>query len=508
MGRARVTAVRRSQDGQDVYVIAGLPAHPRDGEDPWDAAARAALRHSAGHDVEVEIRDQSGTPLERRMVNAPARTPVLEAPPAVEPSGPVDQALEAPDPEAHLAQWRTRRERREQMLSARSSPRLIRIRPAALVVVAAFLAVLVGIGAVVVSLQAPAGIDLVRGHTLSAAPPLAYQRQAQWTTPKVQGQSGMVLVVDDAVAVITKERTLALIDLATGDPRWTASVPDAQISGELMRSDVDGVDSILLHVGDDLLWWSVTDGAQHSVGVPEDAQINVFGDSPLVSASENSVAVIQGGTLAEVRVPRGAQALAARSTGTVTVAGPAGWWHLTPGQAAGPPRPWEDPAPNRVQKGATPTVVGYQSDTILTLWPAPNKYVLLAGYADEPRIRTSFTGSLYAPEGKAKVSYRWQPSPSRTWGVLSRAIVDTRTGTIEDLGALTASKVIGDRALAVTNGQRVVIGPSVPAGDGVQTWPVGVAAATEVFPEGVTAQGALVLDHDGTLSLLAPSQRS
>lgn len=327
------------------------------------------------------------------------------------------------------------------------------------------------------------GVTLVRDEAIGVAPPAEWQARATWRTPALLKDAGRVLMLDGTqMAFVAKDRTLALADVDRGEVRWSARYPEGKPGSDVMATTIDGRRVIAAHVGDRLTWWDRESGESHDVGLPAGATVSLHGSAPLVILDQGRTAgTVGGGRLVTTPVPDGAKPLAARSDGTVTATGAAGWWHLAPGKPATQPTPWENPG-----SGGSPTIVAYLSDSIVTVLPAQAKgTAYVAVYADRPHdVRFAWGGPAWFDGASAD----WFPSPSRRWGILGRTLVDLTAARSVDLGAWTTQLVSSDRAVGMLGRQRVLVGPQIPAG---------VVPTEETFPEDLATTAAAVRAESG-----------
>ena len=324
-------------------------------------------------------------------------------------------------------------------------------------------------------------------------PPAEWDARSRWRTPTLLPGAGRVLVVDGtAVAFVTAQRRLAVVDAASGQMRWSATYPEGKPGSDLAVGTVDGRRVIAAHVGTQLAWWDLDTGSRRDLALPSGATVTLRGSAPLiVHPGGRTAGVVRDGRLATAAVPDGATALAARADGVITATGAAGWWHLRPGEPQARPVPWEQPGPV-----GTPTIVGYLADSIVTVLPtATTGTAYVAVYADRARdVRFSWGAAAWFDGPAAD----WFPSPSQRWGILGRTLIDLTSARTTDLGGWTTQLVSADRAMGLLATERVIVGPRIPAG---------VLAREETFPEDLTESGALVRTSAGdaeTVYLLPP----
>ncbi|GAB47798.1 hypothetical protein [Mobilicoccus pelagius] len=358
-----------------------------------------------------------------------------------------------------------------------------RTRPGASVVDHVGLPWLVGLGVVlllVVTLSVwtllAGRVDTIRDVArYPGTAPAEWGPAATWASPPLLPDVDPVVVGGDAVALVSSDRTLLLVSAADGTVRWRAALPEGDVHGEPALTRIDGTDVLALHVGGRLRWWETADGTHHETGIPEGSIVSTLGEVPLV-ATGSQVTPMTTRHARPVSVPPGMVALAAHEDGQITLAGPTGWAHLGPDGATRSHGGWENAS------SPAPTVLGYTGGFVLLVRPdAGGGPATVEAHADRTTdVRHVFGGPVVLPpDGRVT----WSASPSGSWGVLGRALVDLRTGRVDDLGGWSTSTVTADRAYGHIEGQTVVVGPSIPRG---------VLASGEAIPVALTTAGALV----------------
>lgn len=385
-----------------------------------------------------------------------------------------------------------------------AGPRRLHLRPAVVIVIVAAVLSLAGLGAIAAALlnfsETPAATSsrpTAVGRELPGTPPPGWQVNSRWVSPPLQ--SGVpALDLGDAVGYVTSAHRMAVVDATTGDLRWGTALPPGTVTA-LARTRIDDTDVVAAQVGTQLSWWRIRDGRLvGSIDLPSGARTTFLGDSPLLGLSSNTVGVLRDGKIREVRVPDGAYPLAAAASGRVTAARGDGWWHLRPGVDAGRVHPWEDAAPDEQAPGTTAEIVGYTGDSVITAYPPDRTGVRhVVVHTDRAYdIRVSFRGRIEGPDAKAD---SWHPSPTGTWGVLGRTLVDLRRGSVTDLGAWTTKVVTADAAYGTASGDVIQASPGRA---------LGVVPADTLLPELVTDAGAAVrttVNRRERLYLLPPS---
>lgn len=369
------------------------------------------------------------------------------------------------------------------------------VADAAILLLSAMVVVLlatIGVRAVLTG-GGPGEATMNRATTLNATAPLGWSRQALWSSPALLKGVGRVLPVSEDVALVTAQRELVLVEAATGDTRWTRTLPEGPVRTSLALTTVAGRDAVAIHVGRRLTWWQTDSGEEQGVDLPAGAVATFLGEAPLVGLDAHTVATLsQDGSLQRYDVPVGAVALAAQPDGRVTATSRLGWWHLSPGAPAGPVRPFP-PLDPRTPAGQ-PAVLSYLSGHLVTLWPSlAGLPAQVAVYSDlSENVGFSFSGPVVeAPQpgnGTTSSVQGWRSSPSGSWGIVNRTLVDVLDGRVQDLGRWTTSHVAEDRALGKVGGSPAIVGPDIP---------LGLLTRGEAFPEAMTAAGVAVRASEG-----------
>lgn len=304
--------------------------------------------------------------------------------------------------------------------------------------------------------------------------PAEWSPGATWASPPLLEGTRAVGVGADATALVTADRSLLLVG-TDGKPTWRGDLPDGTVKTAPAPARIGGRDVLAAHVGDRLVWWAIDDGDRTAIEVPAGAKVSLLGEVPLVAVGGTEVMAVTSDHPTRVQVPADVTALAAHEDGAITAAGPGGWRHLRSDGGPGSAGAWENPSP------AAPTVVGYTGGFVLLVRPGNPATVEV--HADRTSdVRYVFGAPIVLPGGPG-ASITWTPSPSGTWGILGRTLVDLRLGRAEDLGAWSTQSVTTDRAYGHIDGQSVIVGPAIGRG---------VLAPGEATPDVVTAAGAVV----------------
>lgn len=296
---------------------------------------------------------------------------------------------------------------------------------------------------------------------------------AAWVTPSLLPGVRAVGLGERTVAIVTAERRLALVD-ADGTTRWADDLPDGDLHAGPTRTRIDGQEVVLAHVGTTLAWWTLDSGAHTRIDLPPAARVSLDGEVPLVVLDPTHVQALTRVDAPQVAIPAGVRPLAAHADGRVTVVSATGWGHVGPDSGDRFGR-WE------THSTAPGVVAGYAQGRIVLVRGGARPTVEV--HADRAAdVRFLFAEPITLPQDHpGRVT--WHLSPSKSWGVLGRTLVDLAGGSATDLGPWTTSSVLVDRAYGVVERQRVITGPLIPPG---------VLDDAEAVPEVVLTDGALV----------------
>ncbi|GAB49736.1 hypothetical protein [Mobilicoccus pelagius] len=296
---------------------------------------------------------------------------------------------------------------------------------------------------------APAAEPVLTGRAFPQSAPDGWDARASWASPPIDRASRVAVsrvgspaagkarrtsastsaAAGASVAYVTATRAMSVVDATTGRARWSTSLPEGELRTGPAITHIGGVEGFAAQVGERALVWAVHDGrVLADAELPPRAELVTAGEAPMVRLTATRAALLTSDGLGEVEVPAGATALAGRPDGTVLVASPKGWWHMTPATVAGDPTPWEPVGSPTDQPTSAPVVVGTAGSAVVLVHPDPVRPRLVVHH-DGPVVRGSFQGP-YVPASNPT----WAPSPSGSWGILGRSLVDVDAGLVTDLG--------------------------------------------------------------------------
>lgn len=472
-------------DGQHRVLIDGLPIKARSGENPEATAmrhitelarkapsgrVRAALHGPRG--VHVVLVDRSGnTTVESINQHTESEgSAATDASPSIVTETPATTETEQPDNTATVP----RPPRRLNLAKPRFQ------RGPAMVLIAA-LVVLLACGVVAWRALFDVGpgrglaMDTAAGQRVPGAPPAEWTGAVAWSTPPLLAEGGpprATVVGSDRVAVTTADRQVSMVRGADGATLWSTPLPEGEVHGPLAATSIGGTYVLAAHVGDRLTWWALDTGDElGSLALPAGSVVSFGGRAPVIGVSPTEVGAVVDGQFRRTTVPAGATALAAAPDGRLTVAAPQGWWHVQAGTQIGKTQPTPWPYASTTPVRLRP--VSACGDVLVTVVPGSSADLATAVlYTDEPG-----SGDVeWRAQGPIRTGDQvtWRCSTSRSWGILSRTLLDFNTGEVRDLGPWTTTQIASDRALGQVGPQRVITGPQIPRG---------VLPQDEAFPD-------------------------
>ncbi|NUU19911.1 MAG: hypothetical protein HOV68_00090 [Streptomycetaceae bacterium] len=157
-------------------------------------------------------------------------------------------------------------------------------------------------------------------------------------------KAATIVATTNAVAAVTPDGRVAVVDPATGRVHRTFDIPPGEHHG-LRIAAVDGVPSVLVQAGTRLAYAPADGSAAPTVlDLPDGAAAVTYGgDSPLIVAAGKPF-VVRDGRLTEVQLPPGATAIAADGPNVIAAAPEGPWWNVQMGReplavAPAAPRP-------------------------------------------------------------------------------------------------------------------------------------------------------------------------
>ncbi|NEA36399.1 hypothetical protein [Streptomyces sp. SID13031] len=314
--------------------------------------------------------------------------------------------------------------------------------------------------------------------------PPGWTANASWTVNLAEGTNPAVSPKGTEVAIITPDEKIAVFD-SNGKVLWQDKVPRGAETP--VYTTVDGKSVVAVVAPESLYYWA-GDGAEAiELELPNSAEVQFFGPSPLVIlGSEGGASVVSGGDLKALPTPRrgstllladGDKALLARYSG---------------------PLYWDQPGKDEVTltpakpRGATTIdhIVAASPGRVLVIWKtaAADKVI--------PTVNTTDTGAIVAtcPTAAPNQAAGWQWLPDDThkvaaWGECMINFTAKKTSFYKDFQPLsiTGQTVYGNTGSALVAG--------IPAGR-FRTLPPGTAR-----PWGVAGSHAIVV-HDSVLYAL------
>lgn len=181
------------------------------------------------------------------------------------------------------------------------------------------------------------------GSPLPVPAPPGYGQQARWAVP-VSKEVKPVAGPDKTLLVADSQGRLALLDAATGRPRWIGS--DAPRTGDLHVLLNAGQAIAATSSGSDIKLWplpfppsgagryqssAASSVAPTTVKLPANAKVSFAGPAPLITLPDQTAAMVRRGAVARVDVPVGAAAIAADADSVTAVTAAGVVYDLAPG---------------------------------------------------------------------------------------------------------------------------------------------------------------------------------
>lgn len=314
--------------------------------------------------------------------------------------------------------------------------------------------------------------------------PTGWSANASWTVDLADGTNPAVSPTGAEVAIITPDQKIAVFD-STGKVLWQDKVPRGAETP--VYTTVDGKPVVAVVAPESLYYWA-GDGAEAvELDLPNSAEVQFFGTSPLVVlGTDAGASVVSGGELKALPAARrgstlllaeGDRGLLARYTG---------------------PLYWDQPGKDEVvltparPKGATTInhIVAASPGQALVIWNTPTVGRVI------PTVNNTTTGAVVAicPTAAQNEVEGWQWLPDdahkvAAWGECLINLTAGKTAFIKDfqplsITGLTVYGQVDSNLLAGTPGGRF---PALPDGT--------------ARPWGVAGTHAIVV-HDGTLYAL------
>lgn len=213
------------------------------------------------------------------------------------------------------------------------------------------------------------------------APP-GYAQKAAWSVP-VQSRSTPILLDEDRIVVVDQEGNLAILDAATGATRWRgAGAPSGQAG--IHATTVENRPVLATSSSGSLTLWPLdTDDTSRvpstSVKLGGDSDVSYLGSAPLVTLTDQTVALLTEDGVKRVDVPVTATAVMATQDSAIA-ANAESWWSIP---ATGDPTRHALPIPNDADTAKSPTLISAADDThLIVVWQTADSKTDVAALID------------------------------------------------------------------------------------------------------------------------------
>jgi hypothetical protein len=273
--------------------------------------------------------------------------------------------------------------------------------------------------------------------------PLGWSTNASWTVDIAENTVPAVSPDGTEVAVLTPDEKLAVFD-AEGKVRYQDEV-GSQFPAPVYTM-IDGHRVLASATDDHIFYWPGDGALPKSIELPNGADVNFFGTSPLIELADGAGAgVISNGEIKTVpNEKRGATMLLAEGDRALMAryGGPMYW--SQPGKELQP----LDPKPPKGAKGID-HIVTASPGLALVLWKTANPEV------DIPAVHSTANGNavaLCSPTETDKMSqWQWVPDPSRKVAAWGECLINFSKGTSR-LANFSPLSIAGTTIYGTVNG--------------------------------------------------------
>ncbi|ADB35984.1 hypothetical protein Kfla_6996 [Kribbella flavida DSM 17836] len=315
------------------------------------------------------------------------------------------------------------------------------------------------------------------------APP-GWAASASWTLDIAEGSAPAVSTDGSEVAVLTEDQKLVVLD-SGGKVLWQDEVP--KNAGDPVYTTIDSQQVLAVATPKKLLYWPGDGFERTEIELPDGADVQFFGSSPLVTFGDDGASVVSNGALQTVQnQPRFSTVLLAEGDKALIAryAGPLYW--SQPGKEL-QERALKPPA------GATSVnhIAMASPGRAMVIWNTKNPSEVI------PTVNSTADGSVAATCPKVDLlrvqNWKWVPDQTGKVAAYGECVIDfigRKTSLIQDFDPLS---VTGTTIYANVAGSLSSI---VPGGGKLTALPANAAR-----PWGVAGNRAIVV-HDTVLYAL------
>ena len=318
--------------------------------------------------------------------------------------------------------------------------------------------------------------------------PLGWSANADWTVDIAPDSTPAVKPDGTEVAVLTPDQKIAVFD-SNGKVLWQDKVPKDADSP--VYTTIDSKPVLAVATSDTLYYWA-GDGAEATeIELPDSAQVQFFGTSPLVQMSnEAGASVVSGGQLktvpnqkrlSTILLAEGDKALMARYRGPF-------YWSQ-PGKDLQTVQPQPPRGTSQIER-----VIAASPGLALVAWKTADPDTVI------PAVQSTADGSLIAACPASKIGdvegWQWVPDQGNKIAAWGECLLDLTTKKPRILNDFRPLSITGPTIYGTVDNDLVATTPSGT--------PVPLQANT-ARPWGIAGTHAIVV-HDSTLYALDKAQ--
>ncbi|TDW18040.1 hypothetical protein [Kribbella kalugense] len=298
------------------------------------------------------------------------------------------------------------------------------------------------------------GPSVAPGEYSPATVPPGYSTHASWTVDLADGTNPAIKPDGTEVAILTTDQKVAVFD-SNGKVLWQDNVPkDAE---NPVYTTIDSKLVLALTTQDSLIYWPGGGAESKQIALPDGAQVQFFGKSPLVTLSSTGGAmVVSGGELKAVpNQPRWSTILLAEGDRALMslYKGPLFW--------SQPDKPLQTVQPQK-PGGATAIqrVLAASPDYALVMWSTSNPDEVI------PAVQSTASGKLAAVCPRSKggdvEGWDWVPDPNRRIAAWGECLINFSTHGVTMVPDFQPESITGSLIYGRINSTEYVMTPGRP----------------------------------------------